>query len=59
MLENEIEKIIRDFDYTDYGLHFSAKGKTHEWPPVLAHQIAVHVGKQIAEVVRAAQGIAL
>lgn len=46
----EIEKIIRDFDYDNYGLHLEVT-KDHEWPPVLAMQIVKAVAGEIDRIV--------
>ncbi len=58
MLEHEIEKIIREFDFDDYS---DARACTTdaEWPPILAHKIAVHVGNRIQKVIQAAQEMSL
>ncbi len=46
----EIEQIIRNFDYDDYGLNFEVD-KTHEWPPVLATQIVKAIAAEIDRIV--------
>lgn len=56
MIPETVEKIIREFDFHNYGLNIEPTDD-HEWPPVLAEQITVAVMQEIAAALNVAWGM--
>lgn len=55
MIPQTIEQVLRDFDWHNYGMHeLDGDLDAHEWPPVLAAQIAEAITPEIESVLRAA-----